>query len=99
MFLADHAQRPVRHPDRLADLWNVKRFFRVFLHHPAESAHDDRVLPLRRTARAIFTMAKATGHRFDHSLLKTPRGIGIGNNFWCLFGQTPGRRMQPAKFR
>jgi hypothetical protein len=44
-------------------------------------------------------MAKATGHRFDHSLLKTPRGIGIGNNFWCLFGQTPGRRMQPAKFR
>jgi hypothetical protein len=57
------------------------------------------VLPLRHAVWAIFTIAEASDQSFDQSLLKTPRGIGIGNDFWRLFRQTPGRRMQPAKSR
>ena len=89
MLLAAHLQGPARDPDRLAYLRDIKRLFRISLHHPVKPAHDDLVMPLRHAVLANLAVDEAADHRLDQRLLQPTCGIRIGDDFRGFIDPTP----------
>jgi hypothetical protein len=85
LLLAAHPQGPVGNPDCLADFWDVKRLIRTFLYHPAKSAHDQLMLPLRHAVLPSFALAEAANHRLYELLLQPMCGNRIGDDFRSVF--------------
>jgi len=73
--------------------------FRILLYHPAEPAHDDRVLALRQTVLSALTSIEAVDQGLDQRLLEPARGVRIGDNFWGVLGQITRCSVQPPELR